>query len=71
MPTKPKQQRADNQAHLREAVIRAFEEWCALEGRAPNEAAAAEFTADMDGTFQGATQAELMAFIRSSPRFQR
>lgn len=71
MPTKPKQQRAANQAQLRAAVVKGFQEWCGLNKRAPNEAAAEEFTAEMDGVFGGTPSAELMAFIRSDPHFQR
>ena len=59
MPTKPKQQRADNQARLKVAVLKSFQEWCELNRRAPNDAAIQEFTADMDGTFAGVSAAEL------------
>ena len=53
MPTKPKQQRVDNQARLKAEVVKSFREWCELLHKATNEAAAQEFTADMDGTFEG------------------
>lgn len=70
MPTKPKQQRAYHQAHLRDAVVKAFQEWCVLYKKTPNESAAREFTSDMGGVFEGTSSVELMAFIRSDHNFQ-
>ena len=71
MPTKPKQQMAVLQSKNRDVVVAAFREFCAAHRLAPNEAAAREFTADMDGLFEGTPAAELLAFIRSDPLFQR
>lgn len=68
MPTKPKQQRADNQAHVKEKVLQSFREWCGLYRKAPTDASIREFTADMDGIFEGVSAAELVAFIRSESR---
>jgi hypothetical protein len=70
MPTKPKQQKIDNQNQNRKVVIDSFREWCQLSRKAPNEAAATEFTADMEGLYGGTSIAELKAFIRSDPLFQ-